>query len=98
MAGNTNPGISSAEFKIDLTDPSVEITSPANGLTTTRDLDHGQRNRERHAEWDRNCGSDTGEAATLGSGTFTKSHVALSCGSNTITAQATDEAGRTSTD
>ena len=38
-----------------------------------------------------------GAAATLGSGTFAKTGVALACGTNTLTAVATDLAGRTST-
>jgi hypothetical protein len=97
VAGNTNPGISSASFKIDLTDPSVAITSPADGLTTiaTSITVSGTAS-------DTPSGIDTiavnGGNATLGSGTFMKTNVALGCGANTITALATDVAGRTSSD
>jgi hypothetical protein len=97
VAGNTNPGINSAIFKIDLTDPSVEITSPADGLTTiaTAITVSGTAS-------DTPSGIDTvsvnGGSATLGTGTFTKTNVSLNCGSNTVTALATDVAGRTRSD
>jgi hypothetical protein len=98
VAGNNNPGIQSAEFMIDLTDPSVAITSPVDGFTT------GASSVAVSG-----TASDTpsgiagvtvnGAAASYDSdaGTFSAS-VALACGANTITAEATDVAGRTNSD
>jgi hypothetical protein len=97
-AGNTAAvGAASATFKIDLTDPSVSITSPADGTSTIASsvLVNG-------------TASDTpsgiaavtvnGGAAVFSSSTgeFART-VPLACGSNSISATATDVADRTST-
>ena len=97
-AGNTAPaGTTSQTFKIDLTDPSVAINSPADGLSTiATSVDVS------------GTASDTPSglasvtvnsvSATFGSGSFSADDVALDCGANTITATAKDLAGRTSSD
>ena len=104
VAGNTNAGISSTAFKIDLSDPNVAITSPGDGSTTSdssitvsgtaSDAISGiaRVNLTVNA-------SALATDATLGTGTaegtWSQSGVALQCGSNTIKATATDAAGRT---
>jgi hypothetical protein len=83
--------------KLDKTNPSVAITSPSTGLITV-------------ATWVAVSGTDgdtpsgiatvtvNGLSSELGSGTFSAATVPLnSCGANSITATATDQAGRTST-
>ena len=82
--------------KLDETNPSVAITAPVGGATTiaTSVTVNG-------TDDDATSGiagvKINGAAATLGSGTFSRTGVALACGVNTLTAVATDHAGRTST-
>lgn len=95
--GNTNDGISSASFKIDLTNPSVAITSPANGATT---IAASVNVSGTASDTPSGIASVTvnGAAATYAAGSWSRSGVTLACGANTITATATDVASRTSTD
>jgi hypothetical protein len=83
--------------KLDKTNPSVAITAPAGGSTTI-----ATAVTVSGTDGDATSGiagvTVNGVPATLGSGTFTKTGIALACGSNTLTAVATDQAGRTSTD
>ena len=98
-AGNVAASATVSDINIDLTNPSVAITSPANGTTTI-----ASSITVSGTQSDTPSGISgvtvNGGAATLGTGpdagTFSKS-VALTCGSNTITAVATDLAGRTTT-
>jgi Glucodextranase, domain B len=96
LAGNTALGVTSATFKIDLTNPTAAITSPSTGLITV-------------ATWVAVSGTagDTpsgigavvvnGVSSSFISGAFSAATVPLgNCGANTITALATDMAGRTS--
>lgn len=97
-AGNPNLGLT-VYFMIDKTDPSISITSPADGSTTS--------NASITVD---GTASDTpsgiasvtvnGNAATYDADaeTFSASNVALDCGTNTIMAEATDVAGRTNSD
>jgi len=96
LAGNSDSV--SPSVRIDLTNPSVEITSPVDGFTTSASSVAVS-----------GTASDTpsgvagvtvnGVAASFdsGAGTFSSS-VDLVCGANTITAEATDVAGRTGSD
>ncbi len=83
--------------KLDKTNPSMAITSPA-GATTTIATSVTVSGTDGDATSGIAGVKVNGAAATLGSGTFTKTGIALACGSNTLTAVATDQAGRTSTD
>jgi hypothetical protein len=93
-AGNSDPSASVGPIKIDLTDPSVAITSHASGFITVAS-----------ALLLTGTASDTpsgiqsvsvnGGADGYSAGTWNTS-VILVCGANTITATATDKAGRTS--
>ncbi len=80
--------------KLDKTNPAVAVTSPVAGSTTI-----ASSVTVSGTDADATSGIASvkvnGTAATLGSGTFSRSGVALSCGSNTINAVATDNAGRT---
>ena len=93
LVGNATPLI----VKLDKTNPSVEITSPVGGITTI-----ATSVTVSGTDGDATSGiadvKVNGAAATLGSGTFARTDLALACGSNTLTAIATDQAGRTSTD
>ena len=93
LIGNAAP----VTVKLDKTNPSVAITSPVGGSTTI-----ASSVTVSGTDSDSTSGIASvkvnGSGATLGSGTFSKSGVALACGSNTITVLATDNAGRTSTD
>ena len=100
VASNTNPGIDSTAFMIDLSDPSVAITSPADGSSTSdssisasgtaSDAISGVASVNLEVN-----GTALGTNASLNSGTWSQSGVALQCGANTIKAIATDSAGRT---
>jgi glucodextranase-like protein len=83
--------------KLDKTNPSVAITAPAGGSTTI-----ATAVTVSGTDGDATSGiagvTVNGVPATFGSGSFTKTGIALACGSNTLTAVATDQAGRTSTD
>ena len=90
------PASTSQAVKVDTVDPSIEITSPADGSTTTA----------TSVEVTGTYGDATsgvasvrvnGGAAALGDG-FSRTGVPLSCGSNTISATATDNAGNTNSD
>jgi hypothetical protein len=96
VAGNNNPGIQSAAFLIDLTDPSVAITSPVDGFTTSASS-VAVNGTASDSPSDIASVTVNGAAASYSGGTFSSS-VALTCGANTITAEATDVAGRTSSD
>ena len=82
--------------KLDKTNPAVAITSPVGGSTTI-----ASSVTVSGTDSDATSGIESvkvnGNGATLGSGTFSRSGVALACGSNTINVLATDNAGRTST-
>jgi hypothetical protein len=92
LIGNAAP----VTVKLDKTNPSVAITSPVGGTTIASSV------TVSGTDGDATSGIASvkvnGSAATLGSGTFSKTGVALACGSNTINVLATDNAGRTSTD
>ena len=92
LVGNAAP----ITVKLDKTNPSVAITSPVGGSSTI-----AASVTVRGTYSDAISGIATvkvnGASASLDSGSFSKMH-ALACGSNTITALGTDEAGRTSTD
>ena len=93
LIGNATPLI----VKVDKTNPSVAITSPAGGTTTI-----ATSVTVSGTDGDAPSGIAgvklNGVAATLGSGTFSKTGIALACGTNTLAAVATDHAGRTATD
>jgi hypothetical protein len=98
VAGNTNPGLT-VYFMIDKTDPSISITSPADGSTTSdSSITVGGTTSDTPSGID--SVTVNGNAATYDAdaGTFSASNVALDCGPNTITALATDVAGRTNSD
>jgi len=94
-AGNTAAvGTASQSFDIDLTNPLVDITSPTDGSSTiaTSVTVSGTASD-----------SPSGLASVVvngvtATGAFSASPVPLDCGANTITATATDLAGRTSSD
>ncbi len=92
LVGNAAP----ITVKLDKTNPSVAITSPVGGSSTI-----AASVTVSGTYSDAISGIATvkvnGASASLDSGSFSKMH-ALACGSNTITALGTDEAGRTSTD
>jgi hypothetical protein len=100
VASNTNNGIDSAAFMIDLSDPSVAITAPADGSSTNdasiavsgtaSDAISGLASVKLTVN-----GTPLGTNAMLNTGTWSQSGVALQCGSNTIKATAKDKAGRT---
>jgi len=97
VAENTNPGINAGPFSIDLTDPNAVIESPAD-LATTSDASISVV----VSAFDTPSGvagvSISGSAASLDTADGKwKRTVDLDCGDNTITAVATDNAGRTST-
>ena len=83
--------------KLDETDPSVAITSPTGGTTTI-----AAAVTVSGTDGDATSGiasvTVNRGVATLGAGTFSRSSVPLGCGSTTITALATDHAGRTRSD
>jgi Bacterial Ig domain len=105
VAGNTNNGINAGPFMIDLSDPSVAITSPLTGASTSdpsitvagtaSDNVSGLASVKLTVN-----GSPLAGDATLGTGpdtgTWSQNNVALQCGLNTIKATAKDNAGRTS--
>jgi hypothetical protein len=93
LVGNATP----ITVKLDKTNPSVAITSPVGGSTTIA-ASVTVSGTDSDAISGIASVKVNGVAASLGSGTFSKPGVALACGSNTITALATDQAGRTSTD
>jgi hypothetical protein len=97
-AGNVADSATVSNINIDLTDPSVAITSPLNG-TTTIASSITVSGTDSDTPSDISGVTVNGSPATLGTGaaagTFSKSGVALTCGSNTITAVATDLADRT---
>ena len=97
-AGNTEPaGTASHAFAIDLTDPSVTITGPADGLTTiATSLTVGGSASDSPSGV--SSVAVNGVAATVGAGTFSAASVPLACGANTLTATVTDLAGRVSSD
>ena len=96
LAGNSNSGLS-ATFKIDLNNPTATITSPADNASTSATSVTVNVNAADTA-----AGSGVASvmindgAAMQTSGVYSRS-VNLACGKNTITALATDNAGRRST-
>jgi hypothetical protein len=96
VAGNTAASIDSPGFMIDLTDPSVAITSPADGLTTI-----ALSVQVKGTASDTPSGIATvtvnGRATDNAASWTTSTTVNLNCGVNTLTALATDQAGRTNT-
>jgi Glucodextranase, domain B len=91
LVGNATPLI----VKLDKTNPSVTITSPVSGATIVTTLTVSGTDSDGPSGI---AGVHVnGTAASLGSGTFAKTGVGLACGTNTLTAVATDQAGRTST-
>lgn len=79
-------------IKLDTVNPSVAITGPTDGSTT-----YASSITVSGTASDDTSGiasvTVNDAAATLGTGTFSRTGVALSCGSNTITAIAADNAG-----
>lgn len=94
-AGNTNNGISSPAFDIDLDDPTATISSPADGLVTIATSITVSGTADDPTPGSGLAGVTVNGAAASGLANFSKTGVALNCGSNTITAVATDVAGRT---
>jgi hypothetical protein len=92
LLGNATP----LSVKLDKTNPSVAITSPA-GETTTIAGSVTVSGTDGDAISGIAGVKVNGAAATLGAGTFTKTGIVLACGSNALGAVATDQAGRTST-
>jgi Glucodextranase, domain B len=96
LAGNTASGVTSAAFKVDKTNPTVAIGSPTSGSSTI-----ASQITVSGTDGDTLSGvytvSVNSSAATLGSGTYSAPFIPLACGSNTITALATDLAGNTQT-
>jgi hypothetical protein len=97
LAGNIAAAISSANFKIDKTAPNVQVGSPSTGLMTIALM-----TSVTGTVGDTLSGvsslSVNGVQATVSAGAFTAANVTLNCGSNTLTAFATDVAGNTKTD
>jgi hypothetical protein len=93
VAGNSAPGINSANFKIDKTNPLVAITSPTNGSSTIA-LTISVSGTTSDALSGLASVKVNGISAVFGSGTFGAMPVPLACGLNTITATATDLADR----
>jgi hypothetical protein len=89
LVGNANP----LAVKLDRNNPTVVVTTPTNGNTIATAVTVAGTDADSMS----GIASVTlnGASASLGSGTFSKSGVALACGSNTLTALATDRAGRT---
>jgi hypothetical protein len=97
-AGNTTATADRAThtLKLDTINPSVDITSPAGPSTTAASVTvSGTQSDATSGVTGVTVNSN---AATLGSGTFSYSPIALSCGANTITAVAIDAAGNTNSD
>ena len=81
--------------KLDKTNPSVAITSPVSGTMIVTTLTVSGTDSDGPSGI---AGVKVnGIAASLGSGMFAKTGVGLACGTNTLTAVATDQAGRAST-
>jgi hypothetical protein len=95
-AGNSDSSETFGPIKIDLTNPTLSITSPSTGFITV-----GTSVTVSGTDSDTPSGVDmvtvNDLVATYGGGTFVRLNVPLSCGSNTITALVTDLAGRTAT-
>jgi hypothetical protein len=96
---NKTSGETSEVYKLDTVNPLIEITSPADGWSTLASV---MTLSGTTSDATSGVASVTvnGDAATVdtGAGTFSRSGVALSCGSNAISAEATDNAGRTGSD
>ncbi|HXG26320.1 MAG TPA: hypothetical protein VNL94_05655, partial [Candidatus Binatia bacterium] len=95
-AGNSDTFASVGPIKIDLTDPSVAIVSPATGLVTVAESIAVYGTASDDPSGIDNVKVNGGPDAIYSSGAWS-SMVSLACGSNTITAVATDVAGRTTT-
>jgi hypothetical protein len=90
--------VTSAGFKIDLTDPLVAINSPSTGYVTVASsvTVDGTASDSPSGIEKINVNGAPNASYSAGTGTWTAS-TSLSCGSNTIAAVATDLAGRTKT-
>jgi hypothetical protein len=97
LAGNTAAAVDSANFKIDKTAPIVHISSPLNASMTIA-LSRTVTGTVSDGLSDGASVTVNGVSASVSAGTFTALNVALNCGSNTLTALATDVAGNTKTD
>ena len=98
VAGNTAAAINSANFKIDLNDPSVAISSPsASFITVLSTITVGATASDTLIGSGIGTVSVNGVPAAYAAGLYTASNVPLNCGANTFTALATDLAGRTKT-
>jgi hypothetical protein len=96
---NKVSGEASEVYKLDTVNPSIEITSPPDASSTlastvtvsgtTSDATSGVAGVTVNG---------AASALDVDAGTFSRSGVVLSCGSNTISAEATDNAGRTASD
>ena len=81
-----------ADIDIDLTDPNVAVTSPADASSTIA-LSIPVSGSKSDALSGVDSVNVNGLPATLGSGVFSVGSVPLTCGSNVITATAVDKAG-----
>jgi hypothetical protein len=96
VAGNVATAINSANFKIDLNDPAVSISSPASSFVTVMPtITVGGAASDTAAGSGVATVSVNGTAGAYGAGAWTASNVPLACGANVITALATDVSGRT---
>ena len=97
VAGNTALSINSASYSIDLTNPSVAITQPTTNATT---ILSSVSVSGTATDTPSGIASVTvnGTAATVdtGAGTWSLTY-SLACGANSLSAVATDNAGRTNT-
>lgn len=93
-AGNTSSA-RSVTVKIDLTDPSVAITAPADGLTTIADAITVSGTASDTPSGLKSVTVNGVAAGNANNWTTASNTVQLECGANTITATATDNADRT---
>lgn len=94
-AGNTASSINSAAFQIDLSNPSVEITSPTESasiaaatVTVTGTASDGISGI---------ASVSVNNVTATGTASWSAANVPLDCGANSIVATVTDNAGRTGT-
>jgi hypothetical protein len=95
VAGNVADSIDSGAFKIDLSNPSIAITSHADGDTVSTDSITVVGTASDAVSGLAGV-TVNGLAATLGANDAFSRVIALECGPNDITATATDNAGRQS--